>query len=156
VLTVRQKKANRRVLAALKRNEDPLEKDLREASEAVFQKAKRARCTPSSGTQLSSFLCGDGADTRAMAMSECYGPKHKMGMVVPHGGSCCANCAFGKSKKDGPHCLNPRWVDTPRAGGGGGGVSKLPVKDPLNYCCDVYQPAKPVSVKVKTKPPGKT
>jgi hypothetical protein len=68
----------------------------------------------------------------------CYDRSHKMGTVVPHGGSSCGNCRFASVQEDGPHCLNARWVNHPKSMGGGGGESRLPVDDPTNYCCDLW------------------
>jgi hypothetical protein len=67
---------------------------------------------------------------------------HKLGMRVPHGGSSCAVCTYGRMRADGPHCIATGWIDFPKARGGGGGRSHLPVTDPLNYCCDLFQPSK--------------
>ncbi len=69
----------------------------------------------------------------------CYGSDHKMGVVVPKGGSMCRNCAFGVTKKDGPHCLNTCWSSEPTERGGGGGQTRLPVQDPTTYCCDMWK-----------------
>lgn len=88
---------------------------------------------------LTSKLRGQGAKRAASAApADCYGPDHKMGMVVPKGGSSCARCTFGHSQKDGPHCSNRCWVETPKRKGGGGGKTHLPVMDPSTYCCDMY------------------
>ena len=59
---------------------------------------------------------------------------HQAGMIVPHGGSCCANCKFADIKEDGPHCTSTYWVQW------NGGNSRLPVDDPLDYCSDFWQP----------------
>jgi hypothetical protein len=77
----------------------------------------------------------------------CYGSEHKMGAIVPKGGSMCGNCAFGHAEEDGPHCLNTCWSGTPKAKGGGGNETHLPVMDPTTYCCDLWTP-----IKTKRKP----
>jgi len=66
---------------------------------------------------------------------------HKMGVVVP-GGSSCANCRYARIVHDRPHCQNVYWQKCPTTDGGGGGQSSLPVADPRNYCCDVWEPKK--------------
>ena len=59
---------------------------------------------------------------------------HKAGVIVPKGGSCCANCKFGEMKDDGPHCNSPNWQIW------NGGESRLPVDDPETYCSDFWEP----------------
>lgn len=55
-------------------------------------------------------------------------PDHKLGMRVPKGGSCCANCHFLATSKT---CGNPRFVQW-------NGSPRLP--DPSDeYCCDLYE-----------------
>ena len=61
---------------------------------------------------------------------------HKAGMIVPKGGSCCANCKFMEMRKDGPHCTASYWVQW------NGGDSRLPVDDPETYCSDFWMPKK--------------
>jgi hypothetical protein len=54
---------------------------------------------------------------------------HRAGMVVPKGGSCCANCRFlGADHKT---CDNKNFIEW------NGGDNKLPAKDE-NYCSDWY------------------
>jgi hypothetical protein len=65
-------------------------------------------------------------------------PGHHIGMEVPHGGSCCANCKHADPRDDGPHCTNKYWGDAPKELGGGGGDTRLPVDDAKDWCCDVY------------------
>jgi hypothetical protein len=62
--------------------------------------------------------------------------EHIAGMVVPKGGSSCANCRFADVRDDGPHCTESNWVAW------NGGESRLPVDDPETYCSDWYQSSK--------------
>jgi hypothetical protein len=77
----------------------------------------------------------------APTLKECYGSPHMMGTKVPKGGSHCGNCIFLNEKPDGPHCTNACWVDTPEDRGGGDGHTRIPVKDPSTYCCDMWEKA---------------
>jgi hypothetical protein len=56
---------------------------------------------------------------------------HKAGMVVPKGGSSCANCRFAST--DGKHCLNVYWVEW----NGGNPAIPAPADE---YCSDWYEP----------------
>ena len=58
---------------------------------------------------------------------------HKAAMVVPKGGSSCANCQFSEMKEDGPHCNNHYFVQW------NSGKSRLPVDDPTTYCSDWFE-----------------
>lgn len=60
-------------------------------------------------------------------------PDHIAGVIVPKGGSCCANCEYLTMKEDGPHCHNTYWTKW------NGGDSRLPVDDPETYCSDFWQ-----------------
>ena len=62
-------------------------------------------------------------------------PHHVAGMVVPRGGSSCANCKFARMRDDGPHCDNIYWIEW------NGGNSRLPVDDPRRYCSDWWEHA---------------
>ena len=57
-----------------------------------------------------------------------YPAGHKLGMVVPDGGSSCSTCKFLGS--DHASCDNRVWVKW-------NGSATLPVKDE-SYCCDLY------------------
>lgn len=61
-------------------------------------------------------------------------PNHSAGLVVPKGGSSCANCKYGDSRTDGPHCTSSYWVRWHN------GNSRLPVDDPETYCSDFWEP----------------
>jgi hypothetical protein len=67
------------------------------------------------------------------------GPRgpHKIGMVVPPGGSNCAKCLF---LRQGSKCALSMWVLAPKSKGGGGGDPNLPVS-PDRWCCDGFQTA---------------
>lgn len=54
-------------------------------------------------------------------------PNHHAGIIVPKGGSSCANCKWAEIRNDGPHCLNKYFVQW-------SGTSRLPVDDPEAYC----------------------
>jgi hypothetical protein len=56
-------------------------------------------------------------------------PDHQLGMVVPKGGSMCANCGF---LKDPQNCGNQGFIIW-------NGSPQLPAP-PDQYCCDLYQP----------------
>lgn len=61
-----------------------------------------------------------------------YPKDHKVGMVVPIGGSDCAKCEY--LSKDSLHCENEHftaWL----------GSSKLPAKAD-RYCCDFFEAGK--------------
>jgi hypothetical protein len=90
---------------------------------------------PVSAFDTSADALGEGAPAQFP-----YKPDHKLGMVVPVGGSSCGNCKFLAMKEDGPHCANSGWVDWPKERGGGGGDGHLPVNDPTTYCCDLWGP----------------
>lgn len=67
-------------------------------------------------------------------------PNHLPAMVVPHGGSSCANCKYvyypasrGTSLGQ-PHCKDPGFVIWNRG-------TRLPVDDARDYCSDWYVPA---------------
>lgn len=68
-----------------------------------------------------------------------YPSTHRLGARVPHGGSSCASCRFAKVVRGAPYCMNDRWARFPRNHGGGGGRRRLPVHDPSDYCCDLYE-----------------
>jgi len=56
-----------------------------------------------------------------------YPKDHKVGMVVPEGGSDCAKCEYAK----GQNCTNVHFVKW-------NGSSKIPA--PLDkYCCDFFE-----------------
>ena len=60
-----------------------------------------------------------------------YPSSHKLGMQVPHNGSCCKSCKFlGADHKT---CKQTEWVKWH------GGDNKLPFPDE-DYCCDLYVP----------------
>jgi hypothetical protein len=81
--------------------------------------------------------------------------KHKLGMVVPHGGSSCASCKhfagyfsdreIGEAVWDGdasimrPRCISSDWVKASAKKGGGGGSTAIPVYDASDWCCDAYE-----------------
>jgi hypothetical protein len=60
---------------------------------------------------------------------------HKIGMVVPPGGSNCAKCRF---LRNGHQCALAMWVMAPKKDGGGGGSTHLPVSAD-EWCCDGYE-----------------
>lgn len=56
-------------------------------------------------------------------------PNHELGMQVPKGGSCCANCKY----LSGPQtCGNQGFITW-------NGSEQLPAP-PDQYCCDLYEP----------------
>lgn len=61
---------------------------------------------------------------------------HIVGMIVPKGGSSCANCKFGETREDGPHCKSTYWIEW------NSGESRLPIDDPETYCSDFWEPVK--------------
>ena len=62
-------------------------------------------------------------------------PNHVPAMVVPHGGSSCANCKYVYyDRRDLPHCKDPGFVIWNRG-------TRLPVDDARDYCSDWYVPA---------------
>ena len=60
-----------------------------------------------------------------------YPADHKVGMVVPKGGSDCAKCEY----VDGQDCKQAQFVKW-------NGASKIPGKIDA-YCCDFFEIAKP-------------
>jgi hypothetical protein len=60
-----------------------------------------------------------------------YPPNHKVGMVVPVGGSDCAKCKFW----DGKDCENKYFRQWNNRSG------KIPVA-PEKYCCDFFETSK--------------
>jgi hypothetical protein len=83
---------------------------------------------------------GPRASLAALSNALLYGTDHKLGLRVPRGGSACASCRWVRRESDGPHCANGLWQLWPRERGGGGGKSRLPVKDAGAYCCDLWRP----------------
>jgi len=75
----------------------------------------------------------------APTLKECYGPPHVMGRATVRGGVSCATCYFVLSRRDGPNCGNACWINTPKERGGGGGDSRLPVYDPKEFFCDLWE-----------------
>lgn len=61
--------------------------------------------------------------------------EHKVGMVVPKGGSSCSTCKY---LRGGTDCVNAGWVDVHRVNGGGGGNTAIPAPAD-SYCCDQYE-----------------
>lgn len=59
-------------------------------------------------------------------------PDHKPGVVVPKGGSCCANCKYGNILNGEGHCSNQYFIKW-------NGGSKLPAP-PDEYCSDWWEP----------------
>ena len=59
--------------------------------------------------------------------------EHKAGMIVPKGGSSCANCKF--LSEDKKNCGNKYWIKW------NGGDTKLPAPAD-EYCSDWFQPKK--------------
>jgi hypothetical protein len=57
-----------------------------------------------------------------------YPADHKPAMVVPKGGSCCANCKFW----DGKDCENKNYIKW-------NGNGDIPT-DPDKFCSDWYEP----------------
>ncbi len=60
---------------------------------------------------------------------------HKIGVVVPPGGSNCAKCRFLRGRRQ---CALALWVLAPRKDGGGGGSTYLP-RAAGRWCCDGYE-----------------
>lgn len=58
---------------------------------------------------------------------------HQAAVVVPKGGSCCANCKYSEMQDGGPHCHNSYFMDW------NNGNSRLPVDDPEAYCSDWWE-----------------
>lgn len=62
-----------------------------------------------------------------------YPKDHKPGLIVPKGGSCCANCHYLSIAKDGsPHCGQANFIIW-------NGSTRIPVDDPEEYCSDWYE-----------------
>jgi hypothetical protein len=61
---------------------------------------------------------------------------HKAGVIVPKGGSCCANCEYFYKEKGELRCGNKYWIKW------NGGDDKLPVDDPETYCSDFWEHGK--------------
>jgi len=61
---------------------------------------------------------------------------HKIGVVVPRGGSSCVSCKFVRNY--GTECVRRAWVLAPASKGGGGGDTKLPVAA-NRWCCDLWE-----------------
>lgn len=60
-------------------------------------------------------------------------PGHKPAMIVPEGGSCCANCKFASSDDKGKFiCVEPNYVKW----NGDGTLDAEPTK----FCSDWYEP----------------
>ena len=57
-------------------------------------------------------------------------PDHQLGMVVPKGGSMCANCQY---LKDPQNCGNQGFIAW-------NGSPQLPAPAD-QYCCDLYEPS---------------
>ena len=96
-----------------------------------------------------------GASLAALAREMLYGAGHKLGLRVPRGGASCASCVWVRPAASGPDCASRLWQLWPRARGGGGGKSRLPVKDAATFCCDLWSAAPSAgassSVAAKTK-----
>lgn len=82
-----------------------------------------------------------GASLAALAREMLYGAGHKLGLRVPRGGASCASCVWVRPAASGPDCTSRLWQLWPRARGGGGGKSRLPVKDAATFCCDLWSAA---------------
>lgn len=61
-----------------------------------------------------------------------YPKDHQPGMIVPKGGSMCANCEYWEKK--GNLCNNKYWKEWAE-------TEKIPVKAD-RYCCDWWHPNK--------------
>lgn len=60
-----------------------------------------------------------------------YPPDHKLGMVVPEGGSMCGRCSFW----DGEDCENKLFREW------NNGSGEIPTS-PTKYCCDLFNTRK--------------
>lgn len=58
---------------------------------------------------------------------------HTPGVVVPKGGSCCANCKYGETRDDGSYCNNTYFAEWH-------GEAKLPA--PADEFCSDWWEAK--------------
>ena len=68
-------------------------------------------------------------------MSKYYPAGHKLGMVVPRGGSSCAKCSF--LSEDRQHCKNPYFQRWNKNENKAEDPSKIPTLAD-RYCCDLY------------------
>ena len=70
-----------------------------------------------------------------------YPPDHEMGLVVPRGGSMCANCKFLTDDKE--NCKNEYFIKW-------NGSEKLPA--PANrYCCDQWEADRSTADAIRTQ-----
>lgn len=72
--------------------------------------------------KLKTYSCGNG---------DVYPSDHEVGVEVPSGGSCCANCRY--LGEDTYVCNNPFWQNW-------SGTDELPVSAD-RYCCDHWREA---------------